>query len=85
MNMFCSLLDTVPQKDVEQYRQGAHFQLPPHLTDFLEQLLEILELNPNELLLDSLFPYIFMDNSTLKVETIKLSADILNILEHLHN
>ena len=80
-----SMVSEVPPKNMEQFRNGAHYDLPAHLVPFVEDLLHHLDISPNNILLDQLFPYVFKAGNAFSTEKIKLTSSILNLLDHLHN
>ena len=79
------MVNDVPPKDMEAFRKGAHYDLPDHLIPFVEDLLHHLDISPNNILLDKLFPYVFRSGNALTTEKIKLTSSILNLLDHLYN
>ena len=80
-----SMVTDVPPKNMEQFRNGAHYDLPTHLVPFVDDLLHHLDVSPNNILLDQLFPYVFKAGKAFSTEKIKLTSSILNLLDHLHN
>ena len=78
LRYLASVLHDIPNKNMEEFRRGSHYNLPDHLSAFVEDLLHHLEISPNAILLDKLFPYVFRADNAIKTEKIKLSSDILN-------
>ena len=80
-----NMVTDAPSKNMEQFRNGSHYDLPVHLVTFVDDLLHHLNVCPNNIILDHLYPYVFQDGNAYTTEKIKLSSTILNLLEHLHN
>ena len=85
LRYLASMVHDIPPKDMEGFRRGSHYALPDNLSAFVKDLLHHLEISPNAILLDKLFPYVFRADNAIRTEKIKLSSGILNLLDHLHS
>ena len=85
LKQLASMINEAPSRNMEQYKNGTHYDLPPHLTSFVDDLIHHLNNHPNAIILDHLHPYVFLDGNVYATEKIKLSSTILSLLEHFYN